>query len=242
MNNDKDITDQEIEQYLEGQSELSDIYAEGSKLKAPEHLEFAVKRMAREAEATGTHSSISKKTKLIPLSIAASIMIAIGLSVFISLQQTNEQLQIVEQQIPAETQPKTATHETPAPANETELTQTQPATIQQTPQRSETTLAETRPLQPATQEKTQTTQDQVATNRSEDDSDFELPPHLREMVQSTSTGGSNELLPPEVLKNWTREQWHQQVNKLKEVGNETLAQRYIDEYPRYFSGEKFKAQ
>ena len=66
------------------------------------------------------------------------------------------------------------------------------------------------------------------------DNNFELPPHLKDMVQPTHAGSDKELPPAEILKNWTIKQWQQQIIELQKSGNTKLANKYIQQFSKYF--------
>lgn len=251
MNDKTQISDEDIEQYLNGETGLSATYAEGKDLKAPEHLAFAIKRMAREAENNPPNNErpvVRKDVWLVPLSLAATVIITISLVFFVDFQNIDETSQIAKKDIdtPPQALPLPQDGVTPPQQTasvedtivlqpETQKTETIPAIktkpMQQTDTRLPRESASEKPA-PTLQSPTQSTL-QVA----EEPADFELPPHLRDMMQSTNAGAQNEVLPAEVLKTWTRQQWQTQVSTLYKTGKDKLAEQYIKLYPEYYPGE-----
>lgn len=239
--NDKDqITDQDIDNYLNGKDELSAVYSETSGLKAPDHLEFKIKQMAREAERPSDNRPIGNKNAwYVPLAIAATVIIAIVLVVFLDTQdvskdqliagdQTNvqqEQTATIDDAIIVE--PKIQRMSPPNSAIDVRKSQTEPVTLANKLDTTEPDLAEQSRI------KQQNTEPLAKQNQ-----DFELPPHLKEMVQPTRAGSTNELPPPEILKTWNQQQWREQILALQKAGKTKLADRYLEQYAKYFPGQK----
>lgn len=74
-------SNQELQDFLDKKSELSDLYSQSEQQKAPEHLEFTIKRMARDAVSKGNDSDkseIKKPRWLLPLSLAATVLVAVS--------------------------------------------------------------------------------------------------------------------------------------------------------------------
>jgi len=256
MNDKTQITDQDLEEYLNDKSELSEIYTESKDLKAPEHLAFAVKRMAREAESKQPSSNkpvVRKNVWFVPLSIAATVVIAITLVFVVDFQKVDETNHIAikendtaPQTIPLQQEAVTPPQQTASVENTIAL---QPETHTTEIQKQETTpdiktemtqQTDTRLPRESVSEQPAPTQQSPAQKTlqvADEATDFELPPHLIDMMQSTSAGSQDVLLPAEVLKTWTREQWKQQVQTLIKTDKEQLANQYIEQYPTYYPGE-----
>ncbi len=111
MNNQDDNIDQELNDFLNGESDINKAYAERDPLSAPAHLEFAVKQMARKdlsgkdlsgkdlsgknfsnkehpetdksSSGSGAQSPSTKQSRqyFMPLTLAASVLIALTLTV-----------------------------------------------------------------------------------------------------------------------------------------------------------------
>jgi len=237
MNEKNNISDQEIEEYLKGETELSATYAQSKELKAPDHLEFSVKRMARDAEhKTSSQPTAGKDVWLVPLSIAATVIIAISITFFIDFNTVENHSLIADNK-------NSSTEE--SVIQEVITPQQQTADIS-----DEVIIAPEVTVEPGIKVKAQTKQTTAISvakpethkagkkeQLAEENSDFELPPHLQAIVQTTGAGSSDELLPAEILKTWTRLQWKQQIAALKNAGKEKLATQYIEQYPAYYPGE-----
>lgn len=260
MSDKEDITEQDIEHYLEGKDEVSSLYAQSKSLKAPDHLEFSIKRMAREAQQqSGSHPVGNKNAWFVPLSIAATIVITVTLVLFLDTQKEDESKRIatIENNTSKEILPieQTAPQQQTASVRKSgsmdpDRQQVSPPkpTIDKKPMKSQSEAVAvatmTEPSQPETnkpepvkpQSINREEQQQVATK----DENFELPAHLRDMIQPTSAGSDKELLPPEVLKTWTRQQWRQQILDLQKAGHSELADKYIEHYPKYFPDDTLK--
>jgi len=251
MNDKNQISDEDIEQYLDGDTELSATYAEGKDLKAPEHLAFAIKRMAREAQNNPPNNErpvARKNVWLVPLSIAATVIITITLVFVVDFQNIDETNHIAQKDIGTTPQALSLPEEVVTPPQqtasvedsivlqpETQKTETIPAIKTKPTQQTDTRLPrESTSKQPAP---TLQSPAQSTLQVAEETADFELPPHLRDMVQSTNAGAQNEVLPAEVLKTWTRQQWQTQVSSLYKAGKDKLAEQYIKLYPEYYPSE-----
>lgn len=243
MNDNKQITDQEIEKYLEGKDELSAAYAASKDLRTPEHLEFTIKRMARDAEHnTGNHRPARKNIWFIPLSIAATIVIAISL-VFYMYDQPDLHRPVVSEK----TDKGAAIVSTDDKASIEAALDQKPESIaikSETANKKHVAATDSNKHSTAAVAKS-TTESNLPEKQEKlvrEDSDFELPEHLREMVQPASASDADNLLPSEILKTWTREQWRTQVVRLRKAGKNDLAKQYINEYPVYFPGEHLEKQ
>lgn len=274
--NDK-ITDQELEAYLQGDTEFSSLYSQADDVKAPEHLSFAVKRMAREAMPASTHVSSGAASKgwLLPFSLAAGIIISIAAVTLIYMQsQPVAPAHIAHDDIPPPQQlpgqpPSQLAEENPTPATaESQLAENiaQPdvtTTVKNTPATADPVTDSPVAVVPAPQKpKQQAHKPQVIVKKStplkkpealpeksnetqvatpeQPIENFELPPHLRGMLQSTRAGGSNELLPDTVLRTWTVTQWRKQITELKKAGKDKLADKYLQRFADYFPGKKLE--
>jgi len=239
MNDKNKISDHDIEEYLKRETTLSATYAQSKELKAPDHLEFSVKKLAREAE----NKSSKNNGWLVPLSIAATIVIAVTFSFFIDTQTTDKNTLLVEldsdtadksspltEGAPVTKQQTASTNNEIVVEPETHPTQPLKSTLEEKPKAS---IAEKQPDQHGKQQSTQVT---------DETGNFELPPHLRDIVQTTSAGSSDKLLPAEILKTWTRKQWKEQIQMLQTSGKEILAKQYIEQYPAYYPGESLLTQ
>ena len=244
MNDKEQITEQDIEDYLDGKDELSSIYTNSKGLKAPDHLEFKIKQMAREAEKqSSTRPVVKKNAWFMPLSIAATITIAVVMVTFLDSQKVSYDELIVKHENNDQTiapQQTAKIDETLNSAAKVQRVSPPKSTMDVKPVQTEqvkiasklnTSEPETTSTKQTPQQKTsQPSLPQVA----QQDEEFVLPDHLKEMMQPTRAGTSNELLPEDVLRTWTIAQWRDQILMLRKTGNSELADKYVKEYPKYY--------
>ena len=241
------ISDRDLDNYLHGKDELSAVYAEGDELTVPEHLEFQVRCMARDAD---TLQATKKKTIwFIPLSIAAAVVLVV-IVVFSFNSTLNDHSMIAQQNrdtapdqleiVRPETSPRENIIHT-EPSNDLK-----PADTEKKVTASDTQVASA--AEPVSNKKIESvlsdakkttglTTKQDSKQVAKQEQEFDLPPHLREIIQTTNAGSSNAILPDEVLATWTRQQWREQVRQLQKASKFELAEKYTKRYPDFFSGE-----
>ena len=103
-----------------------------------------------------------------------------------------------------------------------------------TQQKSVSVVEKTKSPKKNTMTNTETSAQKKKEQIANKEDDFELPPHLKDMVQPTHAGSEKELPPAEILKNWTKKQWQQQIIELQKSGNTKLADKYIQQFSKYF--------
>lgn len=213
--------DAEVENYLKGGSDLSELYTKSKDLTSPEHLNLAIEQLARESlEADAGRRSPGGTWKW-PLAMAATIILTVLITIFYRSQTiTDAGRQLATRDI--STQPA----ELPTPIK-SEHDKQQPAQ-QQKPVEAVAPKAAPRDKQTPPRET-------VAQHQQEE----EIPPKLQELLQTTRSGDTamTTLLPDNVLKTWTRKQWREHVSRLKANHRDKLAAQYIKAYPRFFPGE-----
>ena len=239
MSEKEQFTDKELDEYLSGETSLSELYAESKSLKAPDHLGFNIKRMARDAEhkSISTSSKINKDVWVFPLSVAATVVLSIMLVFSIHIKRETSTLiakntgETTKKVLPIEQIAKQQTDNIKKaiePEGDSKQTQLSKQNDKQT---KDTSIASSNPGQPKKEK-----EDQIV----KETNDFELPAHLQEALQNTGANSSEDLPPVDVLKTWSRKQWKKQVQTLQEAGKEELANKYIKEFPKYYPGEILK--
>ena len=242
MNDKDEMTDKELDDYLAGKSPLSKIYSSGNGLDSPVHLDRSIRQMAQQAQ--GRHSKGStqpaKSRWYIPLSIAAAILIAVLVTVLSSdFSATDEKVLGVKQTDPETTQ---ITSEQSQITKETAKINTEASQQSEKPNTDKTKNIPSQHKSDKNDSSQMATTDiqkeekpvNVADNKTDHTA---IPENLQEILQPVSAGGSDELLPAEVLKIWTRQQWREHVAELQKNGQMLQAKKYVDEYPKYFPGE-----
>jgi len=210
MKDEKKSDDKHINDYLDGNSDLSSIYSKGDNSASPKHLDKLIKNLARD-EATPQDTFRNKHNNwYIPASIAAMLLI----SLFIIIKpQHNPQHNDTKEQVAA----------TDATKNNQELSTVQRET------NSKQTLQQVK-VKPLV---TKNTPEKMATKTKE----FELPSELQQLLQNTNASTPNQLPPDEILKTWSQVQWQKQIQNLQMEKKDELATKYIKKF-YYFNPDK----
>lgn len=201
MNNNQ-ISDQDIEHYLQGKDELSSTYSESKELKTPRHLDRKIKKIAQEAD-----QESKSRSWFLPLSFAATIVIAVTITFLFNSKGVEEPNLLVESKENSQEKPVSNAKKVDLPKK---IHTAEPKSYQQN--RKE--------------------------NVADIDDKFELPSHLKEMIQPTHAGSDIELPPDEILKGWSKKQWRQQIQELQKAGNTALADKYVQQFANYFPDQK----
>jgi len=240
MNNDKPLSDKDVDEFLQGDSNVSNMYKKGNELKTPKHLDISIKSMARDAEHAQAALQNTNKTRwLIPTSIAASIMIAFTL--YNTDTNVNDDISsspIVSNNLNEKASDNIISNQT----NDVEvivqtkkITEKIPSSINSevnTTGVKETDIKVSDVKVSGSTDKKEITVSQ--STQQKDPAEFELPAELSELLRNTSTKVNDDLPPPKILKSWTHQQWQDQVKTLQKSGNTKLADKFIKEYKKYF--------
>ena len=215
----------EQDDVIDGLDDLSTTYAaEKESLQAPEHLEFMVKRMAREAQSDKEDKKVSIEAKKKSagnsskpkwfLSVAAAVVIAVTLTL---IYQTD----LIEQD---SDEPQLAISE-----------QVLEKQIQVTAE-TEFELADLTPDLDVTTTKEESTEDEVVsetetqtTANNENKFQFGSPSDVDALIQPTNK--TIRVYPKdEILKSWSDEQWRKVITQHRLEGDEVSVRYYLDHY------------
>jgi len=228
MNKDKTIPDKEVDDFLEGKSNLSSMYSKGNDLKSPKHLDILIKKMARDAEHGQSLAQSTKKAQwLISASIAASIIIVA--TVFYNDIIINDDISL-SPTVSNDSIEKIPGNVTSNQTNDVEVIVQAEEVSEKTPRSNDSEVKVS-----GVNDKKEINVSQSA--QKDESSEFELPVELRELLRNTNTKVKDDLPPPKILEGWTREQWQDQVKVLQKSGNTKLADKFIKEYQKYFPGK-----
>jgi len=235
MNKDKPLSDKDVDEFLQGDSNLSNMYSMGNNLKTPKHLDISIKNMARDAEHDQAALQNTNKTRwLIPTSIAASIIIAF--TVYNTDTTVNDDMfssPIVSNNSTEKATDKIISNQT----KDVEVVVKAENISEKTPisNDSEVKVSEGKVSEVITTDKKEIKVSQ--STQQKEPIEFELPVELQDLLRNTNTKVNNDLPPPKILKSWTRQQWQNQVKVLRKAGNTKLADKFIKEYKKYFPGK-----
>ena len=250
--------DRQLNDYLHGRSEESALYAQAEQLQVPAHLEFAVKRLAREAvQGPPTAGAGGPKPRLFwPYALVAGLLIALGVSGLLTLNFSSTAPDIPAEQI-VQNQPDPGNAPVPpdpttlpldkAPLDQTVLQQLATEDTSHDTKKRDKSIAEVPrmvvlPPQPAKQKQQQAQNtplqpvkpgNRVATNDVKKQEP--IPAHLQELLQPASVHAPAATLPPqEILEQWSLAQWLEQIRALRQRGDRQNAQQYIEAFAKYY--------
>ena len=216
MNDKHKITDQDINTYLEGNAQVSKDYAASESIKSPEHLDTLVKKMAHDAH-NSENTNANNIQWVLPTAIAASIILVIGVVLKAEFKGDQDKTQIAFDKNPKIEEADSAIDNKSSIKN----------------------IANNKVIpQPSPEQDSVGKEPEVV---AENKDDFKMPEGFDTLLQNTGAGSHDKLPPDTVLKQWTHEQWKQQVKELKAAQKNSLAQKYIDKFLEFYPEDKMFA-
>lgn len=221
MSDQKRTPEQELEQHLAGQSELAQIYAGGDEPTTSARLDDKIRQLAREQLQAKNERPAEN---WFPVSMAAAVLLSVTIVFITHFTGTGPQETLI------------ATDTAPAPSRDSaqptpRVTQTQQPADE--PAAEQTRLAQ----DPARIQARDSGEEKTAPieQAGKEPETFELPPHLRDALQPTAAGDAQDrLLPDEILRQWTPQQWSRHIAELTAQGKDSLANLYRERFKVLF--------